>query len=82
MRVVQEPFTVVPYASQREVAILLAGMRVSFSIDEARHLATELSRALQVVGREAPKKLRAGIGLSEAAVTELGSAKADLKTAG
>jgi hypothetical protein len=55
MKVVQESFTVVPDAAAHEVAILLAGMRITFGVDEARRLAADLSKALLALGGEGRK---------------------------
>ena len=47
MRVSQETFTVLADSTLREVSVLLAGMRISLTPDEARSMAGELSKCVQ-----------------------------------
>jgi len=83
MKFIQEPFTVLPDVNQREIAVLVAGMRISFTVDEARRLTTELSKVLPAIGGEGRKTTHGtGSGLSDNVLTELRTAKDDLKTVG
>jgi hypothetical protein len=50
MRVSQEIFTVLPDSTLREVSVLLAGMRITMTPEEARTLAGELSKCVQHLG--------------------------------
>lgn len=49
MRVTQELITVLPDVDQHEISILLAGLRISLSGDEARILSTALAEAMKRV---------------------------------
>lgn len=51
MRVAQETFTVLTDPTLREVSLLLAGMRITLTAEEARGLAGELSKAVQQLGQ-------------------------------
>ena len=50
MRVAQETFTVITDATLREIAVLLAGMRITLTPEEARGLAGELSKGVHHLG--------------------------------
>jgi hypothetical protein len=50
MRVSQEIFTVLPDSTLHEVSVLLSGMRITFTSEEARDLAGELSKCAQHLG--------------------------------
>ena len=50
MRVTQETFTVLPDSALREVAVLLAGMRITLTTEETRRLVGALAKGLQTLG--------------------------------
>jgi len=50
MRVTQEAFTVLPDTTLREVSVLLAGMRITLTAEEARRLVGALDKGLQSLG--------------------------------
>jgi hypothetical protein len=50
MKVTQEHITVIPEPERREVAVLLAGLRITFTVDEATLLANGLGHALGRLG--------------------------------
>jgi hypothetical protein len=50
MRVTQEAFTVLPDTTLREVSVLLAGMRITFTTEEARRLVNAMVKGLETLG--------------------------------
>jgi hypothetical protein len=50
MRVTQETFAVLPDTTLREVSVLLAGMRITFTTEETRRLVSALAKGLQTLG--------------------------------
>ncbi|HZS83056.1 MAG TPA: hypothetical protein VFA50_09290 [Stellaceae bacterium] len=74
MKVLQETFTVLPDPALHEVSVLLAGMRISFTVDETRRLASDLSKALQALNAaEARKSNGLGEIVSESEARDLGA---------
>jgi hypothetical protein len=70
MKIMSEPFSVFSDIASREVHIVLAGIKVSFTEEEARGLASELERSVaRLAGtpeRPAVPALRSAVGGSGA----------------
>ena len=66
MRVAQEAFTVLPDTTLREVSVLLAGTRITFTTEEARRLVTAMAKGLQTLGVKESRLL--GDGKDDSAV--------------
>jgi hypothetical protein len=52
MRIAKEEFTVLPDAGTREVSVLLAGLRITLSFDEAQGLAKALEGAVKRIAKD------------------------------
>ena len=82
MRVAQETFTVITDATLREIAVLLAGMRITLTPEEARGLAGELSKGVHHLGssgKSHTESSSAGDGEARDFSAELRAVKEEMK---